>query len=140
MAYREKLAWVMAIALSLTGYWYFKRIDLFPYPESASSSPNMALLVGYVILVVIASIIGAIIAASSKPSEAEIPLDERERLILDKAGHWSGYILAIIAMSGLIDYGLFNDGNRLFHIVFGSLIASQIAEYVFQIILYRRGI
>jgi hypothetical protein len=32
------------------------------------------------------------------------------------------------------------DANLLFHIVMAALILSQIAEYAFQILLYRRGV
>jgi hypothetical protein len=32
------------------------------------------------------------------------------------------------------------DGNLMFYIVFGSLMASQIAAYLCQIAMYRRGV
>ena len=49
-------------------------------------------------------------------------------------------VLAIGAVAGLWHFGWNNDGNMLFHIVFGALMASQVAEYGFQIFLFRRGV
>jgi hypothetical protein len=73
------------------------------------------------------------------PKQANAPADERERPLLDRAGHWSGYVLAAGALAGLWNYMVHGDGNLMFHIVVGALIASQIAEYAFQIVFFRRS-
>ena len=95
-------------------------------------------MIGYIVLVVLASILANILIASASGKEAEAPADERERAILDKAGRWSGYVLAVGAVAGLWHFSWLNDGNLLFHIVFGALMASQTSEYAFQIFLFRR--
>ena len=140
MAYREKLAWVMMIVMTAPGFWYFNRIDFLSGPGGQTPAPNFAIIIGYVALVIIAAIIGSILIAISKPSEADAVLDEREHRILDKAARWGGYVLSTSVFVGLLQYGLNDDGNRLFHIVFGCLMISQIAEFAFQIFLYRRGV
>ena len=64
---------------------------------------------------------------------------ERDKVIETKAGHWSGYVLGFGAVSGLIHYLAFSQGSMLFYMIFGSLVISQLIEYLMQILLYRRG-
>ncbi len=90
--------------------------------------------------VVISSVIVMTVLAGSAAREANAPADEREKIIADKAGNWSGYVLALPALGALWHYSVSMDGNMLFHLIFLSLMLSQISEYVFQIFLYRRGV
>ena len=140
MSFREKSAWAMAAVLLVAGFWYFQRVIGLSGALGHVAPPNIRFVIGYVILVVVASIFVNIIIASAAGKEAEAPADEREKAILHKAGHWSGYMLAVGAVAGLWHFGWNNDGNLLFHIVFGSLMLSQIAEYAFQVFLFRRGV
>ena len=73
------------------------------------------------------------------PKEANAPADERERPLLDRAGHWSGVVLGAGAVTSLLHFFDHQDGVLLFHMIMGSLILSQIAEYAFQITLIRRN-
>ncbi len=140
MSFREKTAWGMGLVLILAGIWYFLRVVGLSETSGETAAPNIGFVIGYVVLVVLASILVNIVIASASGKDAEAPADERERAILDKAGHWSGYVLAVGAVVGLLHFSWQNDGNLLFHIIFGALMASQIAEYAFQIFLFRRGV
>lgn len=140
MPFREKTAWVMTLILTGAGVYYFQKVASLSGALGETAPPVMAFLIGYVVLVVLASIAGNIALAIMSPKEAEAPADEREKVILDKAGHWSGYIMAVGVISALLNYAVFQDGHMLFHAAFGSLMASQIAEYLIQIVLYRRGV
>jgi len=73
------------------------------------------------------------------PKEASAPADERERPLLDRAGHRSGLLLGTGAVASLLNFLQHGNGNLLFHMMMGSLILSQLAEYGFQIALLRRG-
>nr|WP_321509454.1 hypothetical protein [uncultured Hyphomonas sp.] len=140
MSFREKTAWGMGLVLILAGIWYFKRVVGMSDALGETAAPNIRFVIGYIVLVVLASILVNILIASASGKDAEAPADERERAILDKAGHWSGYVLAVGAVAGLFHFSWQNDGNLLFHIVFGALMASQVTEYAFQIFLFRRGV
>ena len=140
MAYREKLAWVMSIVLILAGSFYGWEVIGHGLAIGEIPPPSLGLAVVYVFLVVIGSIIGAAGTALLNIGEAEQPADERETIILDKAGHWSGYILGAAVVFGVLHYWYYEDGRLLFHSVVAGLMLSQIAEYVFQIVLYRRGV
>lgn len=139
MSFREKSAWAMAAVLTAGGLFYFDKVIGLSQALGETAPPIIGFVIAYVVLVVIASIIVMSVVAGASGKEADAPPDEREDRILNKAGNWSGYVLAVPAIGALWHYSVHMDGNMLFHLVFASLMASQIAEYVFQIILYRRG-
>ena len=140
MPFREKSAWAMGLILALAGVWYFNKVISVSRALGETAPPILPFVIAYVVLVVIASIVVMSVIAGTAGKEAEAPADERETIILDKAGLWSGYVLALGVFAGLFHFGVRGDGNLLFHICFAALMASQVAEYAFQIILYRRGV
>lgn len=140
MPFREKTAWAMSLILIGAGLYYFSKVYGLSQHVGETAPPVFPFVIAYVILVTIASIITMSIIASSSGKDADAPPDEREKVIIDKAGHWSGYVLAIGIFGGLFHYWAHSDGNMLFHIAFASLMVSQIAEYILQIFLYRRGV
>jgi hypothetical protein len=105
-----------------------------------TAPPFIGFVIAYVVVIVIASVILMSALAATSPREANAPADERERIIGDKAGNWSGYVMVMPALGALWHYAVNGDGNMLFHLVFLSLMLGQIAEYLFQIMLYRRGV
>ncbi|MEZ5947274.1 MAG: hypothetical protein R3C13_14090 [Hyphomonas sp.] len=140
MSFREKSAWAMVFILISAGAYYFNKVFAISQALGQTAPPIIGLVIFYVVMVVIASIVIMSIIAGASGKEANAPVDEREKVILDKAGHWSGYVLAIGVFTGMMNFGVTSDGNLLFHICFASLMVSQIAEYGFQILLFRRGV
>ena len=94
----------------------------------------------YIIAIVVLSIIGHIMIAISKPSEADGMMDERDKLVAARAGNIAGVILGVGLISALGVYLFTYDGNLLFHAAFGALMMSQIAEYGARIVYYRGGV
>ena len=137
MSFREKSAWAMGAVMLLTGLFYLSIAANMPAdaPPIAQVGP----LIPYVIAVVVLSIAVQVVLAIRSPKEADAPADEREKIALDKAGHWSGFVLAVVAIHGALQYLWTGQGNLLFQWIIGALILSQIAEYAFQIWLFRRG-
>jgi hypothetical protein len=138
MSFREKSAWVMAAVMTLAGLYYLRAV-VSASDSSGAASPPAGALAGYVCLVVVGSVVAQVVLALSAPKEAAYPADERERPALQRAGHRAGIVLAAGAVLSLGGFLYRPDGNLLFHLVLGSLIASQIAEYAFQIAFLRRG-
>ena len=138
MGYREKSAWVMALVMAAAGLYYLKLV-MAASSHIGATAPPIGILIAYVVLVVVGSVIAQATLAISSPREANAPADERERPALDRAGNWSGYVLAAGAVTSLLHFLAHGDGFLLFHMIMGSLIVSQIAEYVFQILLLRRS-
>ena len=138
MSFKEKSAWVMAVVMAVAGLYYLKMV-VAASEHIGATAPPIGILIAYVLLVVVASVNAQIILAISSPKEANAPADERERPALDRAGNWSGYVLASGAVASLLYFLSHGDGYMLFHMIMGSLIASQIAEYAFQLLLLRRS-
>jgi hypothetical protein len=139
MAFREKLAWAMSIVLTLAGGFYAWEVIGHGLVLNAVPPPSIKLAFVYVGFVIIGAMIGTSSVALQNTEEANAPADERERIIIDRAGHWSGYVLAFFAVAGALHYWSDQDGHLMFHWVVAGLMLCQIADYVFQIILFRRG-
>ncbi|MFZ1741265.1 MAG: hypothetical protein WAT93_00330 [Pontixanthobacter sp.] len=134
MSHREKSAWLMAAIMVVTGLVYAWLVARTP------EAPVLAPLIPYILMVILLAIAGQIVLAIYSPREAQAAADEREKLVIARAGHWSGLTLAtaIVLVGGI--YIFHPSGIMLFHHVVGALILAQIAEYGFQIFLFRRAI
>lgn len=137
MSFREKSAWAMAAVMVLTGAFYLSIFSAIP-AETPAIGQGLALL-PYVLAVIVLSIVAQVILAITSPKEANQPADERERVALDRAGNWSGMVLGVAAVCGVMQYFAAGQGHVLLQWIMGGLILSQIAEYLFQIVLFRRG-
>lgn len=133
MSFREKSAWAMAALFACAGVFY-----LMQSTPSTDPSPPITAFAPFLILTVIGSIVLQVGLAISSPKEATARADERERPALDRAGHWSGVILAGGVVMALMLFLVDPNANRLFHYVMLSLIAAQLSEYALQIALLRR--
>ena len=135
MSFREKSAWVMTIVMTLAGVYY---LHLFTKASAAlGASPPPAIVIPYIILIIIASIIAQSTIAVSSPTEANAPADERERTVQHRAGNWSGIVLSVCIVIAAGHFLVYADGNMLFHLIMGAMMVAQIAEYIFQIALFR---
>lgn len=140
MSFREKTAWVMTLILSLGAFFYLEDVVSLSRALGRTAPAEIGPVIGFVVFIVVASVIVMSILGGASRGEANAPADERERLIADKAGSWSGVVLAVPAVGALVHYSVNGDGDALFHVVFLSFVLSQIADYAFQIWLFRRGV
>lgn len=138
MSFREKSAWLMAFVTGAAGLFYLAMVIRQSADGAAILGP-MPIIIAYVVLLVAGSVIAQATLGGASPKEANAPPDERERPLLDRAGNWSGVVLAAGAVTSLLHFLARGDGNLLFHMVMGSLILAQVAEYGFQILLLRRS-
>lgn len=137
--FREKSAWAMAAILIGGGAFYLDMVVSASRALGQTSPPIIGFVIAYIVVIVIAAVVLMTALAAASPREANAPADEREKIIGDKAGNWAGYVMVVPALGALWHYAGDMDGNMLFHLVFLSVMLGQIAEYVFQIVLYRRG-
>ena len=85
------------------------------------------------------SIVGQIALAFIDRKSANRPADEREKTIQQRADAYSGILLGVLIVSSLMTYLVHQDGDLLFLMALLSLVVAQAAEYVVEIIGYRRG-
>lgn len=133
MSFREKSAWGMGALLVLVGAFYFKLVLIDGVPPSFAAIP-------FVLFVVVGAIAVQLVLVTTSLKDANKPADERERLVQDRAAHYSSYILGFGVLVGMGHFIFAQDGNVMFHIVLTSLVLSQIAEYGSQIFLSRRSV
>lgn len=138
MSFREKSAWLMALLMTGAGLYYLHLVRGASQAIGETAPP--AVVIAFILLLVNGAIVGQTILALSLRKEAAAPADERERLVQQRAGSWSGLVLATLAVVSLGHFMIWGDGNMLFHLVLASLIVAQIAEYAFQILLFRRSV
>lgn len=138
MSFRERTAWGMIISMVITGL-IFVGLSLH-IPLDSPPSALLLSLIPYVIAVIVLSIIVAIVLAAINPKQAVQPADERELLAIDRAGHWSGYVLSSGVVLAAMSYLWHGNGHVLFILLIGVLILAQIAEYGLQLVFFRRGV
>lgn len=133
MAVREIVAWVMTVVFGLVGGYCLSEISRAGF----STAPNEAVIsaASVTVTIVVALEIALWIFF---PRQSAAPPDERERLIIARAGHWAGLALLVGVLPALGHYAVHGDGNIMFHVIVLSMLASGVVEYGAQIILFRR--
>ncbi len=151
MSFYEKSAWIMLVAVSVVALFCAKAaIDLQAVaatlsPEDGRAADHIQIvaltpfLVGSVVALIAIVAVGHAIVAALAPKEANANPDEREKQIIVKAGHYSGYVLGFGVVAGLLHFLFNHDGTQLFFIVLASFVISTIFEYAAQIVLFRRA-
>ncbi|MEO1079444.1 MAG: hypothetical protein AAFY29_07810 [Pseudomonadota bacterium] len=137
MAFREKSAWIMAAALLLGGVFYFGVVLASWSASGLLLPPLIPLVVLYTVCLIGIALVGHVVIAALKPKEANMPVDEREKGIFFRAGHYSSHLCALGLLASLGLYLVFRNGDLLFYTVFASLMLAQLMEYVLQIVFYR---
>ncbi|MDT9600830.1 hypothetical protein [Sphingosinicella rhizophila] len=140
MSFREKFAWLMVAVLVATGIQYAVTVYQVSEANGAIAPPATLLLALWVMLVVAASMLAYGVAGLVSRKEWQVPVDEREWLVRQRAGALSGTVLGIAILAALGTFILCPDGNMLFHLVIGGLLVSQIAKFALQIFYIRRGL
>ena len=140
MSFHEKSAWVMGLIMIAGMAFYFRTVAAMSDGLDQLAPPVLPLVIVYIVVIVVLSIIGHILIAVSRPSEANDTMDERDKLVAARAGNIAGLILGVGLISALGGYLINYDGNQLFHAAFGVLMISQIAEYAARIVYYRAGV
>lgn len=134
MSFKEKSAWIMGAIMLITGVWYVQMV------AAAPQAPVIGPIIPYVLAVIVLSIIAQTVLAILSPREAGTRADERERIVMDRAGNWSGIVLGLGVISAIIMYIGGWSATLLVHAIVGALIVAQLAEYLFQVFLFRRAV
>ncbi len=140
MPFNEKSAWIMSVILIVAGASYYSAVATLGAETGQLAQPMMPLVIRYTVMVVALTVVGHIVIAILAPKEANAPLDERERQIVHRAGHYSSYFSAVGVVTSLGYYFFSHSGDLLFYTVFASLMVGQIMEYLIQIFFYRTSV
>lgn len=133
MAVREIVAWVMVALFGVVGASCLVSIldaGFAAAPQEAAIVAAGVAVVGVVVLEVALAIF--------LPRQSGAPPDERERLIVARAGHWAGLAFLFGVLPALGHYAVNGNGNIMFNVIVLSLFVSGVAEYGSQIMPFRR--
>lgn len=138
MPYREKLSWLMLIAMVVSFAAYFA----VAYSGSIEGLPNFRLLAVYagaMLLQLVILGIGRLYIDRTSGKEAKAKPDERDRAIAYRAGHRAYYVM----MTGLVFTGVYLPFTEVgWHIVHAALLTYVVSEMVrYWVVLraYRTG-
>ena len=138
MAFREKSAWLMLIITLLVGGGLtFEVVQGFN--STSQWPPAVSVFTRLTVGLIVLSIVGQIALAFIDRKSANRPADEREKTIQQRADAYSGILLGVLIVSSLMTYLVHQHGDLLFLMALLSLVVAQAAEYLVEIIGYRRG-
>lgn len=138
MSFREISAWVMAAVMAATGIYYCNAY-ITASEALGWAAPPFSAFIPYAVFAVTASIVVQVALAIVEPKDEDRTPDERERPLLWRAGHWAGLVQGGLCIAAL-QYVIHNDNLAiLFHLIVGSLILSQLLEYILQILFLCRS-
>lgn len=137
MSFKEKSAWLMLLALGIATTLYTYSVVIISKEIGELVPPIMPSLIAYTVILVIISVVGHIVLALLSPKEANNSTDEREKIIFARAGSAASFVMGFCVVTSLGIYLFTYNGHLLFYTVFGSLILSQLFEYVAQIFYFR---
>lgn len=135
MSFKEISAWIIFAAFAALFANYAWPLLEARSLDAGTHEKILGFVFAFVILVVVAHVILAIVAPK-KANEAEDERDRRIELYAERAG---GYALGAAALFGLV-IALIEDDRLMANILFLGLVWSEIVKSAWQIILYRRGV
>lgn len=138
MTYQEKGAWVVLVLLIFVygGYgWHLVQQGGF------GGLSNMTILIGaigYLVTMIVGTVVGYIILAAMHPSEAE-QMDERTKLYDLRADRISGWVLSgVLAL--VMGVGFLHGDMVMFHIGLFGQVAAELVRQSVKVILYRKDV
>lgn len=136
-SFEEKSIWVQLISMVVVlGSYLVKAAGML----SAGINDLMAfvpLFLSAVLLLVTVLVAGHIVMAIAGGSEES---DERDRLIGWRAESRSSWILSVGVLAALAGLIMSVENVLIAHLLLCSMLLTDVAKYVFQIIYYRRGL
>ena len=138
MPFREKLAWLTLIALTVSYAAYFA----VAYSGSIEGLPNLRLLAVYAAAMALQLVIlgvGRLVISASSGKEAKAKPDERDRAIANRAGSRA----YLVMMAGLVFTGIYlpfvQAGWEIVHAALITFIVSEFVRCAVVVASYRRG-
>ena len=140
MSFRDKSALVTIVALLIASAVYVVSLVSAAGGKPLVDVAYQPYLIGFVIVLVIVSVVGQIAVAVRSPKEATAPRDERERLITWRAGSVSAYVLEVGAFLAIALAMAQVDWFWIANTVLALWVLAEIVDGGVQLSLSRRGV
>ena len=140
MSFRDKSALVTIVALLIASVVYVVSLVTAAGGKPLVDVAYQPYLIGFVIVLVLVSVVGQIAVALRSPKEATAPRDERERLITWRAGSVSAYVLEVGAFLAITLAMAQVDWFWIANTVLALWVLAEIVDGGVQLSLSRRGV
>ena len=139
MSFREKSAWISLVTyLGAYGY-YFWSIAGAAVAGQSGAFPVGRLLVTVMGLLVVIEIVLQVAVALWKPSEAQAPRDERDKVIALKSTRWAFYVVMAGAATGAVAVALGAPAFYTANGIFLAVVLAEVVRFAGQVIYFRFG-
>lgn len=136
-SFEEKSVWIQLISMVVVLGSYLVKAAGMLSEGITDIMAYLPLFLAAVFLLVTVLVAGHIVAAiAGGPEES----DERDRLIGWRAESRSSWILSVGVLAALVGLIRSVDNVLIAHLLLVSMLLTDVAKYVFQIIYYRRGV
>lgn len=138
MTFQEKSRWIALTANLLAWGWYF--ITLAGLPAGLPDERGLlGLMVPVIFAIIVMNIVGHVIVAVLKPSEARTSLDEREKAISRRAAAIAYTMLCVGVAMALGATLIYWSAWFAVNAVMAAFILAECMRYGVEIISFRRG-
>ena len=136
-SFEEKSVWIQLISMVFVLGSYLVKAAGMLSEGITDLMAYLPLFLSAVLLLVTVLVAGHIVVAIAGGSEVS---DERDRLIGWRAESRSSWILSVGVLGALVGLIMSVDNVLIAHLLLCSMLLTDVAKYVFQIIYYRRGV
>jgi len=139
--FREKMAWVMLVGMVVAaGFYFYIVLNISASMEQVPKPVFAGLTVVFIVILTVFAIVGASASALSNLGEADLPMDERDKLISLRATRLSSIAIVVVLIMTITAYFFDARSSDMLLGIMAALIAGHLVEYITQIYLYRRGV
>jgi hypothetical protein len=135
-SFEEKSVWIQLISMvGVLGSYFVVAAHMLSRGVMVVAAFVPLFFVAVVLLVVVLVAGHTVVAIASKPEGR----DERDRLIGWRAERNSSWILSVGVLTAITGMVLAIPNVWIAHLLMFSMLLSEVARYVFQLVYYRRG-
>ena len=139
MSFQAKSTLIMLIALVAAYGWYGATLLRLAADSPVGEIEYQPLVLIVVVPLVVIATIGHIVITAIKPSEADAS-DERDREIARRGSVIGGWIVSAAALGAMFASMAEIDHFWLAHLLLAGLVLAELADGVWRLVLYRRGV
>lgn len=135
-SFEEKSVWIQLISMvGVLGTYFVVAARLLSQGVTAVAAFVPLFFVATVLLVIVLVVGHTAVAIASRPEGR----DERDRLIKWRAERNSSWILSVGVLAAITGLVMSIANVWIAHLLMLSMLVSEVAGYVFQLVYYRRG-
>ena len=139
VSFQAKSTLIMLIALVAAYGWYGATLLRLAADSPVGEIEYQPLVLIVVVPLVVIATIGHIVITAIKPSEADAS-DERDREIARRGSVIGGWIVSAAALGAMFASMAEIDHFWLAHLLLAGLVLAELADGVWRLVLYRRGV